>query len=93
MVELVVMVFLSLALNLYWFVLMVKMIIRLLERMNQTEDEKLENVELVKADAMKEDDEVGDKSTQGSVLGDKIQEEVFEGDQPNNKLEVLGLEI
>ena len=63
MVELVVMVFLSLALNLYWFVLMVKMIIRLLERMNQTEDEKLENVELVKADAMKEDDEVGDKST------------------------------
>jgi hypothetical protein len=87
------MVLLSLVLNAYWFFLMVKMIVRLLERMNQTEEEKLEVVELVKADAMKEDDEVGDKSTQGSVLGDIIQEEVFDGDQPNNKLEVLGLEI
>ena len=91
--ELYIMVFLSIALNLYWFYLMVKMMLRVLARIRQTEEEKQENIELVKADAMKEDEEVGDKSTQGSVKGDIIEEENFDGDGVNDKLECIGLEV
>ena len=63
--EMTVMVILSLVLNLYWFYLMIAMICRLVGRMKQTEDEENENVELVKADGLKDkdDEEVGDKST------------------------------
>ena len=91
-----VMVILSLVLNLYWFYLMINMIFRLLGRMKQTEDEENENVELVKADGLKdkEDEEVGDKSTQGSALGDKIEEEVPElSKKDKEKLEGLGVDM
>ena len=65
--------------------------------MNQAPvDENNENIELVKADSLKdkEDEEVGDKSTQGSALGDKIEEEIPElNKKDKDKLEVIGLEI
>ena len=37
---------------------------------------------------MKEDEEVGDKSTQGSALGDKIEEEIPEH-KPSEKMDGL----
>ena len=53
--EMMTMVVLSIVLNLYWFYLMLKMIGRVIARMNQNEEENIENVELVKADGLKED--------------------------------------
>ena len=55
--EMGVMVLLSIALNSYWMYLMIKMLIRVLKRARQAEADPIEKVELVKADALAEDEE------------------------------------
>ena len=80
--EMAIMVILSIVLNSYWFILMLKMLIRTIKKLmggNKQEDE--EKVELVKADALAEEADCG-SSTQGSNLdGGEI---VEENQQRNN---------
>ena len=62
-----IMVILSIALNSYWFMLMAKMIVRVLSRVgNAPKADPIEKVELVKADALAEIDAECGSSTQGS---------------------------
>ena len=57
--EMAIMVVLSIVLNSYWFVLMVKMMIRTIKKLMGPKQEDEEKVELVKADALAEDADCG----------------------------------
>jgi len=73
--ELAIMVLMSVALNSYWFYLMVKMIVRVIKRAMEPKHDPIEKVELVKADALAMDNEIDDgNSTQGSNAGDIAEE-------------------
>ena len=96
--QMAIMVVLSFVLNAYWFYLMVKMITRVIKRVLSPpkEDEHLETVELVKADALKErhnDEECEGNSTSGSNAPDQIEEEQRDSELSNDKCEVLGMEV
>ena len=53
--EMAIMVLLSIVLNSYWMLLMIKMIVRVLRRAGEPKHEPIEKVELVKSDALAED--------------------------------------
>ena len=73
--EMAIMVVLSIVLNSYWFILMVKMIIRMIKKLQAPKENNEEKIELVKADALAEEADCG-SSTQGSNLdGGEIVEE------------------
>lgn len=75
--EMAIMVILSIMLNSYWMWLMIKMIGRVISRAMKPkdEDENLEKVELVKADALAIDNEADcGSSTQGSNMGEIAEE-------------------
>ena len=84
-----VMVILSMALNSYWFLLMIRTIIRVFSRASQQAAAPIEKVELVKADHLAMDNEVDDgTSTQGSCAGDIPEEGMNEDDEPRIEEEV-----
>ena len=66
------MVILSIVLNSYWMLLMIKMIVRVISRARTVQHDPIEKVELVKADALAIDAEADDcgSSTQGSNMGE-----------------------
>lgn len=69
--EMSIMVILSIGLNSYWMWLMIKMIVRVLQRSRMAQPDPIEKVELVKADALAMDNEADwGSSTQGSHLGE-----------------------
>lgn len=70
--EMVIMVILSIVLNSYWMLLMIKMIVRVISRARTVQHDPIEKVELVKADALAIDAEADDcgSSTQGSNMGE-----------------------
>ena len=71
----VVMVVLSVVLNGYWFMLMVKMIMRVISRSLAPQPDPEEKVELVKADGLALDNEAEcGSSTQGSNAGEIAEE-------------------
>jgi len=74
--EMAIMVILSIVLNSYWFMLMVKMIIRVLGRIGKPsiKTEPIEKIELVKADALAENEVDCGNSTQGSNEGEIAEE-------------------
>ena len=97
--EMAIMVLLSIALNSYWMLLMIKMIIRVLRRASEPKHEPIEKVELVKADALAEDnnDDCG-SSTQGSNAGEIAEEnnncdEMDDPEIQDEKVENLGMEL
>ena len=67
-----IMVILSIVLNSYWFMLMCKMIIRVLSRIGRPSirAEPIEKIELVKADVLAENEADCGNSTQGSNEGE-----------------------
>ena len=74
-----IMVILSMALNSYWFILMVKMIVRVIKRaLAPKQEDNIEKIELIKADSLadreKQEQECV-RSTQGSNAAEGIEEE------------------
>ena len=92
-----IMVILSIVLNSYWMLLMIKMIIRVIKRSlaPAKPQENIEKIELVKADSLAQRENENDcaGSTQGSNAAEQIEEEQNDTEEQDQKLECLGMEI